>query len=431
MFTNTTVQSYTTVCPSATTLTVSGPASVAMYTATPGQTVTVTNGPFTIQTPITTTTTVFNSQNLSGPPASDNSVVFTTNTVQSYTTVCPSATTLTISGPTSTATYIATPGQTITVTNGPFTIQTPVSTIAATLELQQASAARATFTSVVMTRTIVQSYTTGCVTSTILIVPGPTSTATYTLLPGQTVVVTNGPFTIQTPVSTITTILNHQTSSVAVGNAVFNADQAQNGHPSPAVAAGTSNTLVAAASGNPHLQSPSENAAASSASAFPQNNPSSPASNTANSAIATQSTLSTPSTQGQNFNIPAINSTNSPLSNPDLIAPLSRDTAVQASLKTILGAQTNITAFEDSLKEHLSGFLSEYIASQGQGAQSGVTGGDSAGAGAARDYKNETCDGLTKIHERIVTDVYFQEMIVNTTYHHFQKVRDTYSEKCG
>ena len=108
---NEVVTAYTTVCPHATTFT----EKTETYTATEGETVTVTNCPCS-----SVKTTVFTP----GVPATTTGVTVLTTTVPTYTTVCPSSTTIVVPGPSSTVTYTATPSQTVTVTNGPFTTTT-------------------------------------------------------------------------------------------------------------------------------------------------------------------------------------------------------------------------------------------------------------------------------------------------------------------
>ena len=59
-----------------------------------------------------------------GVPFTSTGMAVTSTIVESYTTVCPTSTTFTVEGPKETATYTATPSETVTVSNGPFT--TPV-----------------------------------------------------------------------------------------------------------------------------------------------------------------------------------------------------------------------------------------------------------------------------------------------------------------
>ena len=117
-------------------------------------------------------------------------------------------------------------------------------------------------------------------------------------------------------------------------------------------------------------------------------------------------------------------STDDPLSNSEIIAPLSQMPAVREFLKSSLANQTNIAAFEKDLRTRLSSYLSNYIASQGYGQQQNNS------EGMENDLTNESCDNLTTIHTTSVTDLYFMEAIVNRTYHHYQNVKDVIVKEC-
>ncbi|EPE27881.1 hypothetical protein GLAREA_04672 [Glarea lozoyensis ATCC 20868] len=158
-YTTETVTSYTTYCPVATTVT----QGTKTYTATAGQTLTITDCPCTIKHPKPTTTPA-----PPAPPAGTAPPVYITTTVSEYTTYCPVPTQV-IQG---NVTYTVTSATTLTIKNCPCTVSYPATT-----------------------------YTTVTLSSTTTYCPAPT---TVTIGPVTTYCPTAGTYTI--PVVTVTPV---------------------------------------------------------------------------------------------------------------------------------------------------------------------------------------------------------------------------------
>ena len=47
------------------------------------------------------------------------------------------------------------------------------------------------------------------------------------------------------------------------------------------------------------------------------------------------------------------------------------------------------------------------------------------------DYRDQSCQNMTTIHEQLVTDLYYFQSIVNTTHHHYNQVKDIYRSECA
>jgi len=156
-YTTETVTSYTTYCPVATTVT----QGTKTYTATAGQTLTITDCPCTLKRPVTTTPAP-------APPAGTAPPVYVTTTVSEYTTYCPVPTSV-IQG---NVTYTVTQATTLTIKNCPCTVSYPATT-----------------------------YTTVTLSSTTTYCPVPT---TVTIGPVTTYCPTPGTYTI--PVVTVTPV---------------------------------------------------------------------------------------------------------------------------------------------------------------------------------------------------------------------------------
>jgi len=150
------VTAYTTVCPAATTFT----QGTKTYTATAGETITVTNCPCTIKKTTSVPTTM--------KPVGTAPPVLVTTVVTAYTTYCPAPTTV-VQG---NMTYTVTSATTLTIKNCPCTISYPATTY---------------------TSKTVTVYTTYC--------PAPT---TVTVGPVTTYCPTPGTYTI--PVVTVTPV---------------------------------------------------------------------------------------------------------------------------------------------------------------------------------------------------------------------------------
>jgi len=154
-YTTETVTSYTTYCPAATTVT----QGTKTYTATAGETLTITDCPCTLKHPVTTTAPTMVG---TAPP------VWVTTTVSEYTTYCPAPTTV-VQG---NMTYTVTEATTLTITNCPCSVSYPATT-----------------------------YTTMTLSSTTTYCPAPT---TVTIGPMTTYCPTPGTYTL--PVVTVTPV---------------------------------------------------------------------------------------------------------------------------------------------------------------------------------------------------------------------------------
>jgi len=158
-----------------------------------------------------------------------------------------------------------------------------------------------------------------------------------------------------------------------------------------------------------------------------------PSSNSASSfpgvIICTSDQNAPPSFSDPNYQ-PNIKDTNDPLSYPELVAPLSRINSVQGFVNHTLASQPNITAFETDLKDRLGSFLDEFISSRGYTLQASEAQKAMRLKNDTQNYGSRSCDNLTKTHHKFVTDIYFAEMIINTTYQHYQRVKDVYIEQC-
>lgn len=115
VWTTETVATYTTYCPSATTVVTNG----KTYTATASQTLTITDCPCKVTKPVTPTSAPTGVS----PPVTNGTAIVTT-VVTAYTTFCPAPTTV-VQG---NQTYTATSSQTLTITNCPCTVKYPATT---------------------------------------------------------------------------------------------------------------------------------------------------------------------------------------------------------------------------------------------------------------------------------------------------------------
>lgn len=124
------------------------------------------------------------------------------------------------------------------------------------------------------------------------------------------------------------------------------------------------------------------------------------------------------------------NNTNDPLSHSDFVAPLSQSPAVLNFLENVLRGQPNIPAFERKLEARLGGYLNDYIASHDniQQPNGGLT--NASETVEMQNLGGQSCNNLTLTHETMVTDIYIMEVIVNTTYQHYQQVRDIIGYEC-
>jgi len=172
-------------------------------------------------------------------------------------------------------------------------------------------------------------------------------------------------------------------------------------------------------------------AASPGSKSLPSNSNKRPSSHSGNNngdpASPEQSTTHPPSNSG--ISLQAGKNKGNPLAHSELIAPLSQISSVQEFVKITLIQQTNITEFANQLIARLKGYLSEY-ALQSCGKQLGGALGSDGGKYAMQNYANESCENLTQIDGTIVTDVYLLEVMLNTTYRHYQQVTNIFSTRC-
>lgn len=215
-----TLTALTTFCPAATEITTNG----KTYTVTEATTLTITDCPCTVKhtsTPGLPTPTPIN-------PGTNDTIVWTTEVVDVYTTYCPAPTQVTQG----TKTYTVTAPTTLTITDCPCTISKPVLTTAVPVSVSPTPYQNAT---VIYTTEVVETLTTYCPAPTTLVV-GPSS---YTVTAPTTLTISEGcPCTVTKPLTTApyvpTSVPTTNTPVAPISSAVH----------TPIVNPGPSNTIV-------------------------------------------------------------------------------------------------------------------------------------------------------------------------------------------
>jgi hypothetical protein len=86
---------------------------------------------------------------------------------------------------------------------------------------------------------------------------------------------------------------------------------------------------------------------------------------------------------------------NVPLFNSDFVAPPGQSNAVQRILKSALGGQSNVTAFENKLEARLGGYLGDYIVSLDNIQQPDGGHANIIGTAKMQNLEGQTCNNLT------------------------------------
>ena len=123
------------------------------------------------------------------------------------------------------------------------------------------------------------------------------------------------------------------------------------------------------------------------------------------------------------------NNTDDPLCDSELVAPLSQINAIQDFVNNNISGQANLTAFEDQLEARLSAYLEDYIIAQKISLPNDVL-TTRNGTTELQNIENQSQDNLTRLYERFATDIYLFEVILNTTYQHFNRVRTVIGDEC-